>query len=410
MCKMEWREIGRACCLTHVTTVPDSLWAFFGGQIAYMKSRGLDIQAVSSRGNLLDAFAEREQTRVQQISMLRRMSPARDLFAVFQLSRFLQHTRPTIVHGHTPKGGLLAMLAAYFVRTPIRLYHLRGLPLETATGWKRRLLRATERLTCRLAHRVLCNSESLRREAIRWNLCPPEKIRVLHHGSGNGVDSVRRLAPTRFNGVAVREKLGIPPHVPVFGYVGRIARDKGILDLSDAWDQLARLHPELHWLVVGERDSRDGIPEALMKRLKDDPRVHLAGFQFDPAEAYAAMDLCVLPTYREGFPNVLLEAAAMEVPVVATRVTGCVDAVQDGVTGTLVPPRQPEVLQRAISRYLNDPQLRKRHGKAGRKRALRDFRPQDIWEALYEEYVSLLNERGLPVPHPPPPREVRVAA
>ena len=134
--------------------------------------------------------------------------------------------------------------------------------------------------------------------------------------------------------------------------------------------------------------------------LRTDARVHLLGHVRDMPALYAAMDLLVLPTYREGFPYVPMEAAAMALPVVATLVPGCVDAVVDGVTGTLVPPRDPAALAAAIARYLGDPDLRRRHGQAGRERVLRDFRPGDIWEATYQEYVRLLRAKGLPVPLP----------
>ena len=396
--------------LIHVTTVAASLWGLLSGQIAFMKSRGLDVRGIASPGPLLDEAAQREGMPVCAINMARRIEPLNDLISLWRLWRQLRRWRPAIVHSHTPKGGLLGMLAAAAARSPLRIYHLRGLPLETAVGWRRHLFRFTEWLACRAAHQVFCISESLRQEALRANLCPPDKIKVLHRGSGNGVDARHRFNPARFDRDLVRRQLEIPSGVPVLGFVGRMARDKGIVDLTQSWEMLAAHRPDLHWIIIGDVDSRDPIPPKIHDRLRSDPRVHVLGFVRDVAPWYAAMDVCVLPTYREGFGNVLLEAAAMKLPVVATRVTGCIDAVIDGQTGILVAPRDAQSLAMAIARYLDDPKLRQRHGQAGRRRVLEDFRPGDIWSALYDEYRTLLRHRGILIAESAGVREVEQAA
>jgi glycosyltransferase involved in cell wall biosynthesis len=187
----------------------------------------------------------------------------------------------------------------------------------------------------------------------------------------------------------------------VVGFVGRIVRDKGIVELYQAWKILRARDLNLHLLLVGPFDPQDPVPPGIESRLRKDPRAHLTGMDWDTPRLYAAMDVVSLPTYREGFPNVPIEAAAMGLPVVATRIPGCVDAVQDGVTGTLVPPADAHALARAIEAYVTDPVLRRRHGVAGRERVLREFRQEVIWEALYREYLRLLRERRLPAPAAP---------
>lgn len=398
-------ENSKAVKLVHVTTIPITLWAFFGGQIGYMKARGFEVHAISSPGDKLDRFAQREQVPVCAVQMPRGITPFRDLVALFQLWRHFRKIRPQIVHSHTPKGGLLGMLAAWLARVPVRIYHLHGLRWVTCAGLKRKILMWTEKIACRLAHRVLCVSPSVRQVAVQVRLCPAEKVKVLINGSTNGVDAIHRFNPKKVSAMGraqAREQWGIHDGSIVVGFVGRVVRDKGVEELATAWSVLRDEFPKLHMLLVGPFETEDPISGKTEQLLRSDVRMHLTGMQEDMPPLYAAMDILVLPTYREGFPVVPLEAAAMGLPVIGTTAVGCVDAVEDNVTGTLVPPRDPQALAGAIATYVRDPDLRRRHGQAARERALRDFRPEPIWEALYQEYVRLLREKGLPVPHPAP--------
>ncbi len=378
---------------------------FFTGQIGYTKAWGFEIQAISSPGVDLKKFAEREQVAVHAVEMPRRITPLRDLIAIFQLWRTLRRIRPAIVHAHTPKGGLLGTIAAWLARIPVRIYHMHGLPLITATGYKRLLLRWSEQVACRLAHQVFCVSRSVREVALAESLCRPEKIKVLLRGSINGVDAAHRFNPTNTSENArkdTRSTYSIPADALVVGFVGRIVCDKGLVKLAKAWRALHQEFPALHLVVVGPFEPQDPVPPDVEALLRDDPRIHLTGMVDNTPPLYAAMEVLALPSYREGFGLAAIEASAMKVPVVATRIPGCVDAVEDGVTGMLVPPRDAAALADAIRTYLNHPELRRQHGQAGRQRVLRDFRPDAIWEALYQEYVRLLREKGLPSPPPRP--------
>lgn len=382
--------------LVHVTTVPMTL-GFLAGQIRVLREAGVDVSVVSSPGEELRAFGDRLGVPAHGVPMPRRITPLADLRALRALVRVLREVRPDVVHAHTPKGGLLGMMAARLAGVPVRVYHMRGLPLEAAAGARRSLLWAAERTSCALAHRVICVSPSLREVALRERLCPPGRITVLAGGSGQGVDSGGRFDPARLEPgtrAAVRARLGIPPEAVVAGFVGRLVRDKGVGELWEAWTALRARRPELHLLVVGPFEEEDPVPDAVRRGLESDPRVHLVGMEWNTPPYYAAMDLLVLPTYREGFPNVPLEAAAMGLPVVATRVPGCVDAVDDGRTGVLVPARDAGALDAAVDRYAGDPALRRRHGEAGRARVEADFRQEVIWEAVFAQYRALLDARG----------------
>jgi len=296
------------------------------------------------------------------------------------------------------KGGLLGTLAAALARTPVRIYQMRGRLSTTANGWKRRSIMAAERLVCGASSYVICNSHSLREGAVRDRICAADKIDVLLAGSGNGVDSAVRFNPHHVGATearAVRQELSIPADSLIVGFVGRIVGDKGIKELVAAWKVIRERSRDTHLVVVGPFEPRDPVSLADKRFLESDCRIHLLGFREDLPRLYVAMDIVVLPTYREGFPNVLLEAQSMGRPVVSTLVEGCVDAVEDGVTGTLVPARDATTLAHATLAYLGDRDLRARHGDAGRDRVVRIFQRERLWEALRARYESLLARAGV---------------
>lgn len=386
--------------VVHVTTIPEAL-GFLKGQVGYMRANGVEVAAVAAPGKYLDDFGREQGIEVHAVPMARRITPVEDTRALAAMVRTLHRLRPTIVHAHTPKGGLLGTLGALLAGVPVRIYHMRGLPLETARGSRRRLLWSTERVACATATHVLCVSHSLRQRAIDEGLCPAEKIEVLGGGSGQGVDAAR-FDPARLGAEArraTRARHGIPDDALVIGFLGRLSREKGLDELLHAFSGLAPRHPRLRLLVAGGEEPRDAISAEAMRILREDRRVHWLGHDWDSPPLYAAMDVVALPSYREGFPNVPLEAAAMALPVVATRVTGCVDAVVDGTTGTLVPPRDSAALEAALERYLSDPELRRSHGRAGRERVLASFRREPLWEALLARYRELVGRGPGPAYH-----------
>lgn len=388
--------------IVQVATIGCSLRCFLKGQAGFLRKGGFEVHGISSPDGDLAQFAAEEGVAVHGIEMARSITPLRDLLSLARMVRTLRRIRPVLVHAHTPKGGFLGMLGALLARVPVRVYTIRGLRMATATGFKRRLLKWTEIISCRCAHRVLAVSPSIRDEAIHEGLCPPEKIRVLGQGSGNGVDARNCFDPLRHANQrkTIRQRHAIPDDAPVVGFVGRIVRDKGMVELAAAWRTLREQFPSLHLLLVGPFELEDPVPADVEDLFRTDPRIHCVGRVQQTAPYYATMDVCVLPSYREGLGMALLEAAAMEVPGVATEISGCVDAVQNNVTGLLVPPRDAASLAEALATYLRSPQLRRQHGAAGRARVLRDFHPEAVQQAICEQYLSLLQRKGLFLPLP----------
>ena len=230
--------------LAYVTTVPLSLVlpsGFIRGKVDYLRARGMEIHAVSSPGAELDAFGSTEKVPIHPVEMPRRITPFHDAVALCRLVALMRRIRPSVVHANTPKGGLLGMMAAWFTRIPVRIYQMHGLPFMTATGLKRWMLLVTEKVSCALAHRVFCVSPSLRDVALAEGICSREKLVVLGK-YGSGVDAEVRFNPTRVGRESrdrVRMAVGIPPDSMVIGFVGRIVKDKGIVELAEAWESFA---------------------------------------------------------------------------------------------------------------------------------------------------------------------------
>lgn len=387
--------------LVYVTTVPLTLTFFFHGQIGYLKRRGFEICAVSSPGDLADRFAEKELIRFYPTPMVRTIAPIADLAALWRLWRLFRRIKPDIVHSHTPKAGLLGTIAARASGVPIVFLSVFGLRQMTQTGFSRWLMDMTSRLTCSLADRVWCDSFSVREHIVKAHLSPDRKTVVLGLGSANGVDAEGAFSPQRYGLPVrdnVRQRYAIPGDAYVLGFVGRIVKDKGMHELACAWRPLRDKYPNLHLLLVGPIEPEDPLFSEDEALFRSDDRIHLAGYQENVAPFFAAMDLFVMPSYREGFGLTNIEAAAMQLPVVSTLIPGCVDSVQDGLTGTLVPARNTGALIEAIEKYVNDLGLGREHGIAGRQRVLRDFRQEAIWDALFEEYIRLLAKKGIEVP------------
>lgn len=369
------------------------------GQLKYLHEKGFEVTVVGSPGSDLETAAEREGVRALEVDMRREISPWRDLRALIRLILLLRAERPQIVCAGTPKAGLLLMLAAKLTSVPVRIYLLRGLRLETASGLRRAILRATERLAAACSGTVICVSRSLRERYLDLGLTAPSKARVLGSGSSNGVDLERfedvAGAPSneRAHHESEREN-----DAKVVGFVGRLTRDKGITDLIQAYDIVRAQISDARLLLVGGFEDGDPVEPATVRRIESDEGIIAMGEVTEPERYYQAMDLLAFPSYREGLPNAPLEAAASGRPTVGYRVTGTVDAVVDGVTGELVEAGDTDALAGAIINYLNDPARTARDGAAARQRAATEFHRERVWRLWRDEYARQLTAAGLAAP------------
>jgi glycosyltransferase involved in cell wall biosynthesis len=387
----------------HAVTASVSL-VLLRGQLSFLRKMGFHPAALCSPGPEVAKICAEESIPVVTVNIEREISPFRDLISLISLWRAVRKLRPAICNAGTPKAGLLVGLAACLNRVPCRVYTLRGLRLETTTGLKRIILFITERIACVCAHRVICVSPSLRQRVVNLGLVPAEKAVVLASGSSNGVDP-SRFAPTiekLEKASHIRRTLGIEPGQPVIGFAGRFTRDKGVPELLTAFHLVREKVPDAVLLLVGSYEPGDPVPPETRVAIESEPNVVSVEFTPNIDLYYLVMDIFVLPTHREGFPNTVLEAQATERPVVATFATGAVDSIQDGVTGLLVPSGDVLALTDALVQLLLDSDLARSMGRAGRERILREFRREIIWETLAIFYREMLEERGLPLPDSTP--------
>lgn len=377
-----------------VASIPITILCFYGKLLERLQLSGWQTCVIASDAPELTEIETTYHCRVLPKKITRNISPLRDILAVFSMTYFFLRYKYDIVHAHTPKGGLIGMLASYCARVPVRIYTIHGLPLETASGFKRKLLWLAEKTTCKLATQVLSVSPSLKIRVVEEGLCSTNKISILARGTACGVDISRFSKNKKIeeNARKIRQELGIPESEIIIGFVGRMTPEKGIHTLIHSFLRIKE-HKEVSLLVVGEYDTvRENISKEVLDLINNNPKIFTVGQQADPVPFYAAMDVFVMPTRREGFGMTFLEANAMELPVIGCKVTGCVDAVVDGETGLLVEVDNEEELVRAITKLMDDRELRKRLGKIGRQRTMSQFDSKLLVEKhikLYERLIQV---------------------
>ena len=322
---------------------------------------------------------------LRSIAIAREISLLSDLATLYRLTTLFRRWKPAIVNLSTPKMAFLGGLAAFLARVPRRIYFLRGLRYETTAGWKRGLLIVCEWAACACAHEVVCVSASVRQCAVEAGIVPRRKTVMLGAKASDGIclDGFEAgTDPASPPGKGLRRDLGVPDQSFVVGYVGRLTHDKGVEELVQATLKLAGDGRDVRLLMVGAFESGDPVDPECARLISTSALIHATGYVDDPKPYYPVMDLFALPSHREGLGNALLEAAAAGKPSVATRVTGIVDAVEDGVTGVLVPAHDILALANAIAALMDDPGRRQSMSKAGPVFVKKNFDADAMVDAL----------------------------
>jgi glycosyltransferase involved in cell wall biosynthesis len=378
--------------LCRIVTVPQTFQGLLGEQLRCILAHGIDLTLVSSPGHELEEVLRGVAAKGVAVPMARKPAPLADLRSLLILLRFLSKNHFDIVHSSTPKAGFLASLAGTLARVPIRIHTFTGQPWVELAGLKRRIPRECDRLIAKLATQCYADSPSQRDFLISEGLVAPGKIAVIGAGSISGVD-LKRFSLIKWGGETARQtrsELGIPADALVIAFVGRLTKDKGVVELLAAFELIAKSNSAVHLLLVGPFEpDRDPLPAETLERLKSHPCVHGVGFSITPEKFLGVADIFCLPSYREGFGSVAIEAAAMELPAVVTRVTGLVDAVVDGVTGLIVPPKNVSRLAKALQKLARSQELRQSMGRAARDRVVGNFDARLINEAVVGEYSQL---------------------
>ena len=373
-----------------VTTIPSSL-NFFKGQLGFL-SEIFDITAISSGREQLIEFGRKEKVGVHDIPMKREISLWNDGVALLHFIVYFSRVRPYLVHGNTPKGAFLSLLAAKLVGISKRVYMCHGLRYQGTYGLMKRLLMMMEKITCQCSTEVLCVSQGVREQLEVDNICRKSKSKVILNGSANGIDMTYFNKEKIGNLLIWRSKFGIVSGNFVFSFVGRVVRDKGVNELAHAFDRLSSLYPNrISLLIVGpEENSLDPISDDTREILKRNFYIHLCGRQADVRPYMAVSDVFVLPSYREGFGQVLMEACALEVPCITTDIIGCNEIVQNGINGKIVPPRDENALYEAMKWFYEhrDDEV-KIMAENARPMIAERYEQHKVWEALLKEYQSL---------------------
>lgn len=385
--------------LIRITTVPLSLKVLLKGQHKFM-SNYFKVIGVSSPGQELEEVKLEEAIEVVPIEMSRKITPIRDIKSLWNTYRLLKKERPQIVHTHTPKAGIVGMLAAKLAGVPHRLHTVAGLPLMEATGTKRKILDFVEKLTYSSATGVYPNSKGLYDFILQHNYTNKSKLKVIGNGSSNGIDtsyfSSKQI--TEDQKKLLKNELNIEDSDFVFVFVGRLVGDKGINELVKAFSLMHKMdnwqrNPKL--LLVGPLETDlDPLDSGTLKEIENNKNIIVAGFQKDVRPYFAISDALVFPSYREGFPNVVMQAGAMELPSIVSDINGCNEIIIQDENGIIVPVKNIEKLQNAMKKIMTDVNYYNRLRNNARPMIQSRYEQFVVWNALLHEYKILLEEKS----------------
>ncbi len=374
--------------IVRATTVPMSLDIFCRGMLSEL-SKKYEVVALSSPGVELDNVAEREGVRAIAVPMARRISLKCDLISLCRLIKAFRKEKPTMVHSMTPKAGLLCMIAARIAKVPVRVHTFTGLVFPTATGLKRRILMASDWLTCACATHIIPEGEGVKSDLLN-NGITQKSLKVLGYGNVRGVN----LGFYSRRPEVMKLAAEIKKDVFTFVFVGRIVRDKGINELCQAMDKLSRTVQARLILVGNFEDSLDSISDEARGIIEKNPAIESVGPKYgeELLSYYAASDCFVFPSYREGFPNTVIEAGAMGLPSIVTDINGSREIINHGENGVVIPSKDADALYEAMLDMVNDNASRDRMADNAREMIASRFEQSFVRKCLYDFYDEILKD------------------
>lgn len=383
--------------LVRITTVPEALRVLLRGQLKFMSAH-FDMIGVAADEPLLAKVHEEQQIRTEGINMTRKITPFADLKSIWSLYKFFKKEKPVIVHTHTPKAGLVGMIASRLAGVPVRMHTVAGLPLMVATGPKRMVLEIVEKVTYAFASKVYPNSFRQAEFIVKNKFTNGNKIKVIGNGSSNGIDTTY-FNPANISAetkAAVKKQLKLSSTDIVLCFIGRIVRDKGIAELVSSFVEINKQNSNVKLVLVGPFESHlDPLDAETMQQVKTHPAIRWIDFQDDVRPFLAITDVFVFPSYREGFPNVIMQAGAMDVPCIVTDINGCNEIIEPEKNGLIIPAQDKINLKKAMERLIYDKALRERLRLNARTMIVSRYEQQLVWNLLLEEYNDMLTMHNL---------------
>lgn len=361
-------------------------------------SAHFDVLAVSSPENMLEEVSIHEGVRTASVYMTRSITPAQDIKALWELYRLFKREKPAIVHTHTPKAGLLGMIASRLAGVPIRLHTVAGMPLMESKGVKKKILQRTEQLTYLCATKVYPNSRNLAEFICLNKFCKKNKLKVLGNGSSNGIDTDYFQSTPAIRSVAdkLKKRLNLAEENFIFLFIGRLVRDKGIEELVEAFIQLKKNFTGIKLLLVGPYEQNlDPVSEKIKRTIELDPDIIHEGFQQDIRPYLSLSNVLTFPSYREGFPNVPMQAGCFDLPSIVTDINGCNEIIEHENNGLIIPVKDPEALRLAMQILMNDKGLYSKLKRNARKMIVERFDQNKFWNLLLDEYQSELKKNEI---------------
>tara|TARA_B110000027_G_C16117249_1_gene300793 strand:+ start:1248 stop:2414 length:1167 start_codon:yes stop_codon:yes gene_type:complete len=378
--------------LIRITTVPLSLEKLLENQLRFMNSF-FEVTAVSSEKKRLEEFGREQGVHTFHVDLTRKITPFKDLKAVFKLYKFFKKEKPSIVHTHTPKAGIVGMLASKLACVPIRMHTVAGLPLMETSGIKRSVLNIVEKLTYSCATNVYPNSKGLKEFIIKENLTSERKLKILGNGSSNGIDTTH-FSPNQVSDSQKRQlrtDLNISENDFVFVFVGRLVGDKGINELVEVFTKMSKTHTNTKLVLVGPLETDlDPLEPNTLNEIEWNKEISYVGFQNDVRPYFAISDVLVFLSYREGFPNVVMQAGAMGLLSIVTDINGCNEIIKSGVNGIIIPVKDIQATYNAMRKLVMDQSYYDKLQGKSKEMIVNKYSQTELWNTLLKEYNSFL--------------------